>query len=92
LAFFCQLIFHFTLYGKNRTKGSKKMTIASNVKQTFATIKNIESQLSSLALNSLDDEAKAAFHEAMLMIENVKNDLQSRVFELERAEPQYKGS
>lgn len=68
------------------------MTTASNVKQTFATIKNMEAQLSSLALNSLDDGAKKAFHEAMLTLGNIKNDLQARVFELERAEPQYKGS
>lgn len=68
------------------------MTIASNVKQTFATIKNIESQLSSLALNSMDEEAKTVFHEAMQTIEKVKEEMQSRVYELERLEPQYKGS
>jgi hypothetical protein len=68
------------------------MTIASNVKQTFATVKNIESQLSSLALNSLDVEAQKVFHEAMLTIGTIKGDLQSRVYELERAEPQYQGS
>ncbi len=68
------------------------MTIASNVKQTFATVKNIESQLSSLALNSLDVEAQKVFHDAMLTIGKVKGDLQSRVYELERAEPQYQGS
>ncbi|MCQ6282712.1 DUF1657 domain-containing protein [Bacillus sp. EB600] len=68
------------------------MTIASNVKQTFATVKNIESQLSSLALNSLDVEAQKVFHEAMLTIGEIKGDLQSRIYELERAEPQYKGS
>lgn len=68
------------------------MTISSNVKQAFATIKNIESQLSSLALNSLDEEAKKIFHETMLTVGNVKEDLQTRVYELERMEPQYKGS
>lgn len=68
------------------------MTIASNVKQTFSTIKNIESQLSLLALNSTDEEAKKQFHETMLVIGNIKNDLQSRVYELERMEPQYMGS
>lgn len=68
------------------------MTISSNVKQAFATIKNIESQLSSLALNSLDEEAKKIFHETMLTVGNIKEDLQTRVYELERMEPQYKGS
>lgn len=68
------------------------MTIASNVKQTFATVKNIESQLSSLAYNSMDEGAKKVFHEAMLTVGEIKEDLQSRVYELERSEPQYKGS
>ncbi|MBO0962067.1 DUF1657 domain-containing protein [Neobacillus sp. MM2021_6] len=68
------------------------MTIASNVKQCLSTIKGIESQLSSLALDSLDEEAKAVFHETSLLIGDVKKDLQYRVLELERHEPQYKGS
>jgi protoporphyrinogen oxidase len=68
------------------------MTVASNIKQTYASIKSIESQLSSLAFNSLDEEAKKVFHEAMLTIGKIKDDLQTRVYELERAEPQYKGS
>lgn len=67
------------------------MTIASNVKQCLSTLKGIESQLSLLALNSLDEDAKEMFHESMLTIASVKKDLQSRVLELERLEPQYKG-
>jgi hypothetical protein len=68
------------------------MTIASNVKQTLSTIKGIEAQLSSLALNSLDEDSKKVFHETMLTMSDIKDDLQTRVYELERAEPQYKGS
>ncbi|CAH2714228.1 hypothetical protein BACCIP111895_01389 [Neobacillus rhizosphaerae] len=68
------------------------MTVASNVMQCLSTIKGIEAQLSSLALNSLEEEAKAVFHETALTIANVKKDLQYRVLELERQEPQYKGS
>ncbi|EKN65316.1 hypothetical protein BABA_21011 [Neobacillus bataviensis LMG 21833] len=68
------------------------MTIASNVNQCLSTIKGIEAQLSSLALNSLEEEAKAMFHETSLKIGDVKKDLQYRVLELERNEPQYKGT
>ncbi|WP_066256411.1 DUF1657 domain-containing protein [Neobacillus drentensis] len=68
------------------------MTIASNVKQCLSTMKGIEAQLSSFALNSLDKDAQAIFHEAMLTIGEVKKDLQYRVLELERHEPQYMGS
>jgi hypothetical protein len=66
------------------------MTIASSVKQCLANMKGIEAQLSSLYLNSLDSEAKGLFHESMLTISSVKKDLQNRVLELERHEPQYK--
>jgi hypothetical protein len=68
------------------------MTIASNVKQTLSTIKGIEAQLSSLALNSLDEDSKKVFHETMLTMSDIKDDIQTRVYELERAEPQYKGT
>lgn len=68
------------------------MTVASNVKQCVATLKGIEAQLSSLALNSLNDEAQAIFHETTMTIGNIKKDLQYRVLELERQEPQYGGS
>ena len=68
------------------------MTIASNVKQCLTTLKGIEAQLSTLALNSLEEEAKAMFHETSLLIGDVKKDLQYRVLELERQEPQYKGT
>lgn len=68
------------------------MTVASNVKQCLASLKGIESQLSSLALNSLDQSAKEVFHESMFTIGKIKKDLQYRVLELERLEPQYRGS
>ena len=67
------------------------MTIAASVKQCLANMKGIEAQLSSLALNSNDKGAQEVFHESMITIASVKNDLQNRVLELERLEPQYKG-
>lgn len=66
------------------------MTVASNVNQCLATIRSIEAQLSSLALTSLDEEAKRLFHETMMEIGEIKNDLQKRKTEIEWEEPQYK--
>ncbi|MFP7299413.1 DUF1657 domain-containing protein [Neobacillus niacini] len=66
------------------------MTVAANVKQCLANMKGIEAQLSSLALNSLDPDARNIFHETMLTMCSVKKDLQTRVLELEKLEPQYK--
>jgi len=67
------------------------MTIAASVKQCLANMKGIEAQLSSLALNSNDKGAQEVFHNTMQTIASVKKDLQTRVLELERLEPQYKG-
>ena len=68
------------------------MTVISNVKQTIATLKGIEAQLSILALNSQEEEAQKAFHDMMLLVEEVKNDLHNRQVEMELEEPQYKES
>lgn len=45
------------------------------VKQTLATVKGIESQLSTLAINSIDPKTQQIFHEAMLVVQEIKQDL-----------------
>jgi hypothetical protein len=67
------------------------LTVAANVNQCLSTIKGIEAQLSSLAINSTVDEASRIFHETMLVINEIKLDLENRKTELEIQEPQYKG-
>jgi len=66
------------------------MTIASNLNQCIASIKGIESQLSTLALNSMDPDAQRIFHQSMLVFQDIKADLEERKNELELEEPQYK--
>lgn len=68
------------------------MTVISNVKQTLSTLKGIEAQLSSLALNSLDPDAQKTFHEMTIVVGEIKNDLKKRRLEMELEEPQYKNS
>jgi Protein of unknown function (DUF1657) len=75
----------------NQLEG-ERMTVISNVKQTIATLKGIEAQLSILALNSQEKKAQKTFHDMMLLIEEVKNDLHNRQVEIELEEPQYKES
>lgn len=67
------------------------MTIASDVKQCAASLRGVEASLSSLALRTQDDESKRILHETMLKVNEVMKDVQKRVGELEREEPQYKG-
>ena len=66
------------------------MTVYSNVKQCQVSIDGIEAQLSTFALNSQDEKAQQTFHKAMLLVGEVKKDLQKRITELEVQEPQYK--
>ena len=69
-------------------KGRVKLTVISNVKQCLSTIKGIEAQLSTLALNSQDDKAQQTFHEMMELMNEVKKDLQVRVNAIILEEPQ----
>lgn len=67
------------------------MTVASEVKQSLASLKGIEADLSSLALRTQDYESKRTLHETMMVVHEVITDLKKRVGELEREEFQYKG-
>jgi hypothetical protein len=67
------------------------MTIASEVKQSLASLKGIEADLSSLALRTQDHQSKRTLHETMMVVHEVVTDLKQRIGELEREELQYKG-
>ncbi|AGT31184.1 hypothetical protein M493_04395 [Geobacillus genomosp. 3] len=67
------------------------MTVASQVKQTLASLKGIHAGLQQLALTSQDETAQRTFHEAMLTTEEIIAELKDRVGRLEFEEPQYHG-
>jgi len=67
------------------------MTVASQVKQTAATLRNIKATLALYAIQSRSVEAKAAFGEASRISEEILGELEERVKTLEFEEPQYKG-
>ncbi|MFG6118626.1 DUF1657 domain-containing protein [Thalassobacillus sp. B23F22_16] len=67
------------------------MTVGADIKQCLATIKSIEAGLSSLAINTNAEDEQRLFHEQMLIIEEIKQDLMKRIGEVEREEEQYKG-
>jgi hypothetical protein len=71
-------------------KRMMKMTVISNVNQTLSTIKSIEAQLSIFALNSQEKNAQQTFHEMMIVMNEIKEDLQKRTIEMKLEEPQYK--
>ena len=67
------------------------MTVASQVKQTLATLKGVQGNLRIYAAQSQNEEAMAAYNEALEVTEGIINDLEQRVKQLEFEEPQYKG-
>lgn len=67
------------------------MTVGSDMKQCLANVKSIEATLSMMAIQSRDEETKRLFHEEMLVIEEIKQDMFKRVGVIEREERQFKG-
>ncbi|TEA84552.1 DUF1657 domain-containing protein [Bacillus thuringiensis] len=67
------------------------MTVIASVKTCLASVRGAQASLSSLSLNSQDEESKRVFHECMLEMDSVIADLKDRISVLEREEPQYKG-
>ncbi|EMK2595931.1 DUF1657 domain-containing protein [Bacillus cereus] len=67
------------------------MTVITSVKTCLASVRGAQASLSSLSLNSQDEESKRVFHECMLEMDSVIADLKDRISVLEREEPQYKG-
>jgi hypothetical protein len=67
------------------------MTVASQVKQCLTSLKGIETDLSSLALRTDDNDSKRTMHETMMTVHEIVMDLKKRVGELEGEEFQYKG-
>jgi predicted DNA-binding protein YlxM (UPF0122 family) len=68
------------------------MTVASNVKQTLASLKGIESTLKIYSVQSRKVEEKEVYKEELQKVECVIRDIEDRLKTLEFEEPQYKGN
>lgn len=67
------------------------MTVGSQVKQCLASLKSVKAGLETFALQSVDKETKETLLHAADEFELIISDIQQRISELEREEPQYKG-
>ncbi|WP_100331189.1 DUF1657 domain-containing protein [Bacillus xiapuensis] len=67
------------------------MTVASDVKTCTAGLKHAEAVFSKLAMLSQDQESQRVFHESMETLHDVISRMNQRIYELEKAEPQYQG-
>lgn len=68
------------------------MTVASQVKQTLEGLKSVQGTLRIYSVQEQEEEAKAAFNEALEVTGGVICDLEKRIQVLELQEPQYKGN
>lgn len=68
------------------------MTIASQVKQTLATLKGNQGTLRLYSLQTRAEETAAVYNEALEVLAIIIDGLERRVQTLEYQEPQYKGN
>ncbi|TMN23409.1 DUF1657 domain-containing protein [Lentibacillus cibarius] len=66
------------------------MTVSSQVKGCFASLKNVEATLETLTAKTTNQETEQVFREVRNAVKIVKNDLEEQVIFLTKEEPQYK--
>ncbi|HZK84244.1 MAG TPA: DUF1657 domain-containing protein [Desulfosporosinus sp.] len=68
------------------------MTVASQVKQTLATLKGARATLGMYTAQTGDDETQSVYTNSLEMTDNIISDLEDQLKTLEFEEPQYKGN
>ncbi|MFB4169530.1 DUF1657 domain-containing protein [Virgibacillus sp. JSM 102003] len=66
------------------------MTVGSQVKGCYSSVKSVEASLLTLESKTQDREARECFHEVQSIITEIKTDLEKQVIYLSQQEPQYK--
>lgn len=67
------------------------MTIGSQVKSCFSSIKSAEATISLLANKAQDKQSKQVYEETNTIITEIKDEMEKQVIRLTQEEPQYKG-
>lgn len=67
------------------------MTVASQVKQTLASLKSAQANLESFALETKNQQAKQLYTNAAQQAKSIVDMLEPRIGQIESEEPQYKG-
>lgn len=68
------------------------MTVASQVKQTVASLKGARATLRVYSNQTREEEARAMYTDVLEVTNLIIDDLENRVKTLEFEEPQYKGN
>ncbi|MGK5511867.1 DUF1657 domain-containing protein [Brevibacillus formosus] len=67
------------------------MTVGAQVKQTLASLKGAQADFETFALSTQNKKAKQLYSQAAEQTQSIVENLQQRVTELEKEEPQFKG-
>ncbi|MEK3757945.1 DUF1657 domain-containing protein [Paenibacillus sp. FSL H7-0756] len=67
------------------------MTVASQVKTCVASLKSAQASLEQFAMETQNEEAKTLFTQAAEQTQQIVQQVEGRVTELEKEEPQYRG-
>jgi hypothetical protein len=67
------------------------MTVASQVKTCLASLKSAQASLEQFAMETQNEEAKTLFTQAAGQTQQIVQQVEGRVTELEKEEPQYRG-
>ncbi|GAA0359917.1 DUF1657 domain-containing protein [Bacillus horti] len=67
------------------------MTVASKVKQAFASLKTAQSQIEQYSWYHPDEQAKEHFQTSKHDLQSIIEDMEQRIKEIEFEEPQFKG-
>ncbi|AXI08922.1 hypothetical protein CUC15_08335 [Oceanobacillus zhaokaii] len=65
------------------------MTVGSQVKGCFASVKSIEASLQLFVNKTQDKETEESFLHVQQLVKEVKDDLQKQIIQLSKEEPQY---
>ncbi|MCO1604265.1 MULTISPECIES: DUF1657 domain-containing protein [Desulfosporosinus] len=68
------------------------MTVASQVKQTLASLKGARGTLRVYSTQTREEEARSMYTDAIVVTSSIIADLENRLQTLEFEEPQYKGN
>ncbi|WNS45465.1 DUF1657 domain-containing protein [Paenibacillus sp. MMS20-IR301] len=67
------------------------MTVASQVKTCVASLKSAQASLEQFAMETQNEEAKTLFTNAAEQTQQIVEQVEGRVTQLEKEEPQYRG-
>lgn len=67
------------------------MTVASQVKTCVSSLKSAQASLEQFALETQNQDAKTLFSNAAQQTQQIVQQVESRIVEIEKEEPQYRG-